>query len=93
MICPEAEVKLYVTASDEVRASRRHAELAEKSAGLTLGVVLADLRARDTRDSERKVAPLRPAEDAVHLDTSAMSVDEAVAKAIAVIAVRLPGAT
>jgi CMP/dCMP kinase len=85
VICPEAEVKLYVTASDEVRAVRRHAELVEKSPDLTVADVLADLRARDARDTERKVAPLMAAADAVVLDTSSMTIDEAVAAAIAVV--------
>jgi CMP/dCMP kinase len=85
VICPEAEVKLFVTASDDVRAVRRHAELVEKSADLTVADVLADLRARDARDTERKVAPLLAAADAVVLDTSAMTIDQAVAAAIAVV--------
>lgn len=89
VICPEAEVKLYVTASDSVRAARRHAELVEKSPDLTVAEVLADLRARDARDSERKVAPLRAAEDAVELDTSAMTIAEAVARAVALVQARL----
>ena len=78
VICPEAEVKLYVTASDEVRAHRRWLELGGDPAA-----VLADVRARDRRDSERAVSPLRPAADALVLDTSEMSVDEAIARAVA----------
>jgi CMP/dCMP kinase len=85
VICPEAEVKLYVTASDHVRAGRRHAELVEKSPDLTVTDVLADLQARDARDSERAVAPLRAAADAVPLDTSAITIEQAVAAAIAVV--------
>ncbi len=88
VICPEAEVKLFVTASDEVRAVRRHAELVEKSADLTVEDVLADLQARDARDTERTVAPLMAAADAVVLDTSAMTIEEAVAAAIEVIDAR-----
>ena len=86
VICPEAEVKLFITASDEVRAVRRHAELLEKSADLTVDDVLADLRARDARDTERKVAPLMAAADAVLLDTSELTIDQAVAKACALVA-------
>ena len=78
VICPEAEAKLFVTASDEVRAARRHAELGAGS----LESVLADLRARDARDAARDVAPLLAAEDAILLDTSAMTISEAVAAAI-----------
>ena len=83
VICPEADVKLYVTASDAVRARRRHAELTGKGHSLTLEEVLADLQARDARDSARAAAPLKAAEDAVVLDTSEMSIEEAVAAAIA----------
>jgi CMP/dCMP kinase len=83
VICPEAEVKLFITASDEVRAVRRHAELVEKNAGLSVAEVLADLQARDARDTERKVAPLRAAEDAERIDTSDMTIDQAVAAAVA----------
>jgi cytidylate kinase len=78
VICPEAEAKLFVTASDEVRAARRHAELGSGA----LDEVLADLRARDARDAARDVAPLRAAEGAVLLDTSRMTISEAVAAAI-----------
>ena len=85
VICPEAEVKLFVTASDEVRAVRRHAELVQKAPGLTVAEVLADLQARDARDTERKVAPLKAAADAVLLDTSDMTIEQAVARAIEVV--------
>lgn len=83
VICPDAAVKLFVTASDEVRATRRHAELTGKGAKLTLEEVLADLRARDARDMQRADAPLKPAHDALLLDTSRLSIDEAVTQAIA----------
>jgi len=89
VICPEAEVKLFITASDAVRAVRRHAELVEKSADLTVAEVLADLQARDARDTERKVAPLLAAVDAVMLDTSEMTIAEAVAAAIEVVEQKL----
>ena len=84
VICPEAEVKLYVTASPEVRAERRWREV-----GGDPTAVLAEVIERDARDMGRADAPLRAAADAVVLDTSAMSVDEAVAQAVAVIAARL----
>ncbi|TPE50216.1 (d)CMP kinase [Amaricoccus solimangrovi] len=86
VICPEAEAKLFVTASDEARAARRHAEL---GAG-TLESVLADLRARDARDAARDVAPLRAAGDAFLLDTSGMTISEAVAAAIGHVRDRIP---
>ena len=98
VICPEAEVKLFITASDRVRAERRHAELAQKGGelaqqggGLTVEDVLADLQARDARDRDRAVAPLVAAADAVELDTSAMSIAESVAAAVTLVAARLPG--
>ncbi|MDF3854092.1 d(CMP) kinase [Paracoccus sp. P2] len=78
VICPEAELKLYVTASDEIRARRRALELGADEAR-----ILAELRERDARDAARAVAPMRPADDALLLDTSAMTIDEAVARAIA----------
>ena len=78
VICPNAAVKLYVVASDEVRAARRAAELDADPAEM-----LAQLRERDLRDSQRAAAPLRPAEDAVVLDTSTLSIQDAVARAVA----------
>jgi len=88
VICPDAEVKLFLTASDQVRAVRRHAELAEKGGAMTVDDVLADLQARDARDRDRAVAPLIAAADAVVIDTSGLTIDEAVAAAAAVIAGR-----
>jgi cytidylate kinase len=85
VICPDAAVKLFVTATDEVRARRRHAELAAKGFPVTLEEVAADLAARDARDEGRTDAPLKPAPDARLLDTSAMSIEEAVAAAIAAV--------
>ncbi|WP_039016883.1 (d)CMP kinase [Halocynthiibacter namhaensis] len=82
VICPEADVKLYVTASDEVRAERRFLELANKGQDVTRDGVLDDLRARDKRDSERASAPLKPAEDATIIDTSDLSIDDAVARVV-----------
>lgn len=83
VICPEAEVKLYVTASDAVRAERRFKELSSKGVDVTLDGVAADLAERDRRDASRATAPLKPADDAVLLDTTEMTIDAAVAKAIA----------
>ncbi len=82
VICPEAEVKLFVTASDEVRARRRHAELLERGIEADFEDVLADLRARDARDRERAVAPLAKADDALLLDTTELSIEAAVNEAI-----------
>jgi cytidylate kinase len=90
VICPEAEAKLFVTASADVRARRRFLELTAKGSVITLDEVLADVKARDERDMNRAEAPLRPAEDAVIIDTSALSIDDAVAQAIAAIEARKP---
>ena len=84
VICPEAEVKLYVTASPQVRAHRRWQELGGDPA-----LVLAEVQERDSRDMGRAAAPLKPAPDALVLDTSAMSVDEAVTVATAAVRARL----
>jgi len=88
-ICPEAEVKIYVTASDEVRAERRHKELVLDKPDLTVEQVLIDLRARDARDAARDVAPMKPAQDALLLDTTKLSIDAAVAEALALIQKRI----
>ena len=87
VICPDAEVKLYVTASAEVRAHRRWLEVGGDEAA-----VLAEVRERDARDMGRADAPLRAAVDAVVIDTSAMSIEAAVAAAVAAVAAALPGA-
>jgi CMP/dCMP kinase len=91
VICPEAEVKLYVTASAEVRAERRCRELQAAGHATDLATVLDEVRARDARDAGRSAAPMRAAEDAVLLDTSEMSVEAAVAAAIGVVAAARKG--
>lgn len=85
VICPDADVKLFVTASAATRAQRRFAELTTSGHDLTFETVLADVQARDARDRSRETAPLKPADDAVLIDTSDLSIDEAVARAVAVI--------
>ena len=89
VICPQAEVKLFVTASAEVRGKRRYDELVGRGDTVTLNDVIEDVRARDARDMERVEAPLKPAEDAHVLDTSALSISDAVAEAIAAITQKL----
>ncbi len=84
VICPEAEVKLYVTASAEVRAHRRWLEVGGDETR-----VLAEVRERDARDMGRADAPLRAADDAVVIDTSDLSIEEAVARAVALVEARL----
>jgi cytidylate kinase len=85
VVFPQAPVKLFVTASPEERARRRHAELAARGAAPPLAQVAAEMAARDARDSARDVAPLRPAEDAVTLDTSAMDAEAAFAAALRIV--------
>jgi cytidylate kinase len=82
VIAPGAEVKLFVTASPEVRAQRRLKELEERGMRAHYDDVLADIHARDERDSSRETAPLKPAPDAIVLDTSALDVDAATAEAL-----------
>ena len=90
VICPEAEVKLYVTASPEVRAHRRWLEVGGDAAPRPFEDVLAEVKERDARDMGRADAPLRPAEDAVVVDTSDLSIADAVDAACAHVASRLP---
>lgn len=89
VICPDADVKLFVTASDLVRAERRYAELTAKGDKTSLAQVLSDVQERDKRDRERATAPMVAADDAVVLDTSEMSIDEAVAQAVTVVEAKL----
>jgi cytidylate kinase len=82
VVCPNAHVKLFVTASPEVRAKRRQAELQAGGADVTFEAVLQDIRQRDERDKNRTVAPLASAKDAVVIDTSEMTAEEAITAAI-----------
>lgn len=82
VICPDADAKLFITARPEVRAERRWKELREKGHDISLAQVLEEMSERDARDSERSTSPLRPAEDAVVIDTSDMKIGDAVAAAI-----------
>lgn len=77
VICPEAPAKLFVTASPEVRAERRWRQLNAQGEAVSQADVLADIHRRDARDSGRAAAPMRPAVDAVLLDTSEMTIDQA----------------
>ena len=77
VIVPEAQAKLYVTASPEVRAERRWKQLKAQGEAVDLADVLADIRVRDARDGGRDTAPMRPAEDATLLDTSQMTIEQA----------------
>jgi len=83
VICPEAEAKLFVTASAEARAGRRYREMAASGIETTEAEVLADVLARDARDRDRTHAPMTVAEGALVLDTTEMDIEEAVTRAIA----------
>ncbi len=85
VVCPDADAKIFVTASLEVRVQRRIKELREKGESVNEQRVWDDMVARDERDSNRGVAPLKPADDAFVLDTSSMNADEAFAQAKAFI--------
>ena len=89
VICPDAEAKLFITASAEVRAERRYLELVAGGHAVTRADVLEDVRVRDKRDSSRSEAPLRPAEDAALIDTSELSIEDAIEAARAIVADRL----
>ena len=89
VIVPDAKVKLFVTASREVRAKRRLAELTKRGMNVHYDEILSDIRARDERDSGRATAPLSQADDALTLDTSEMDVDQAIAAAISLVEGRL----
>ena len=85
VICPQADAKLFVTATADCRAMRRFQELTAKGMDIPYETVLADVKERDARDRSRATAPLVPADDAVLLDTSDLTVDDAVAQAIVII--------
>ena len=85
VVCPDAEIKIFLTASAEARAERRLKELLEAGHPAIWERVLADMKERDERDASRATAPLRPARDAALLDTSAMDADAAFAAALEII--------
>jgi CMP/dCMP kinase len=85
VVCPQADVKLYVTASPEVRAERRYREKLGRGEAVVLEAVLADIRRRDERDAGRDVSPMHPAADAFLLDTSNLDIEAAFDTAVGVI--------
>jgi cytidylate kinase len=91
VIFPGARVKLYVTASTEARARRRWLELRARGEAADLEAVTAEMAGRDARDAGRDAAPMKPAADAMHLDTTTLDADAAFAHAIAMIAPKLVG--
>lgn len=85
VICPDADVKIFVTADTAVRAERRRKELHSKGIHVTYEAVFEDMRARDARDSGRKTAPMVPADDAVMLDTGTLNPQQALEKALQIV--------
>lgn len=90
VVCPNADVKLFVTASAEVRAKRRFDELSAKGMDVSPEQVLADVKARDERDKSREEAPMVAAEDAILIDTTELTIDAAIAAAADEIKARMP---
>lgn len=85
VVFPEAAFKVFLTASAQERALRRHNQLKDKGLEVTIDSLLRDIQARDARDAERPVAPLKPAPDAVWLDTTGLSIDTVVARVLELI--------
>jgi len=85
VVCPNAQVKLFITAAPEERARRRHLELLRRGESASLGAILDDIVARDARDAQRSTAPLKAAADAVILDTTELDPDETFAAARAIV--------
>ena len=85
VIFADAGHKVFLTASAEERAKRRYKQLKEKGLGVTLTTLLREIEARDVRDAERAVAPLKPATDAILIDSTGMSIDAVVAKVLALV--------
>lgn len=82
VVCPNADFKFFITANVEIRAQRRHKELQNQGNGVIYTDVLEDLKRRDERDSKRKIAPLRASEDAICIDTTALSMEGVLEQAL-----------
>ena len=89
VICPDADVKLFVIASPEERARRRALELTRAGEPVDEAAILLDIRARDERDMNRATAPLKPAEDAIRIDTTTLDADAAFDAAVSIIERRM----
>jgi cytidylate kinase len=90
VVFPQAPLKIYLTASPEERAQRRHKQLKEKGLTVNIGALSQEIRERDLRDSTRPVAPLRPAEDAITLDSTGLTIEQVVDQVLALARSRLP---
>lgn len=91
VVFPDAEVKIFLTASPEERANRRYKQLREKGIDVNLSALLAEIAERDERDAKRQVSPLRAAEDACILDTTRLNIAEVQEEALSIIRKRLQG--
>ncbi|HEX7029590.1 MAG TPA: (d)CMP kinase [Gammaproteobacteria bacterium] len=89
-IFPDATVKIYLTASAEARAERRHKQLKHKENGASLSALFREISERDARDSSRKISPLRPADDAVVIDTTELGIAAVLERVLAVVRKRFP---
>jgi len=85
VVLPDAEVKVFLTASPEERAHRRWSELRERGLEADRQQVLADIEARDARDTTRADSPLKPAPDSVHINTDGLTIEQVVAKVLAIV--------
>ena len=85
VVLPKADVKIFLTASAEVRAKRRFDELQQKGDKTPYAQILAETKQRDKQDSERAIAPLRPAPDALKLDTSGNTIEQSIAEILAIV--------
>lgn len=85
VIFPDAATKVFLTASADERAQRRYKQLKDKGVSVTLDGLLGEIQARDARDANREVAPLRPAEDAVRIDTTGLGIEAVVARVLALL--------
>lgn len=84
-VFPSAQTKIFLTASAEARAERRYRQLVAKGESVDMGALVKDIRDRDERDSNRPISPLRPAEDAIIIDSTAMNIDEVFAKMLTIV--------
>jgi cytidylate kinase len=91
VICQDADVKIFVTATPSARAQRRALELAQRGERVDYSVILAEIVKRDTRDAQRSNAPMRAAADAVYLDTTYLSIDDAFGEAVRIVERQFPG--
>jgi cytidylate kinase len=93
VVFPDAVLKIYLTASPEVRAQRRYKQLINKGVSVNLRALLQDIANRDERDANRKVSPLRPAQDAVVIDTTTLTIAQVLDKVLGEVRVRIPEKT